>query len=106
MFLASRGLAVRGDRPGEDRSRDRRGGGTMARGDRKAALRARIGLEGLEGRNLQSSLVGGAAVSAPLLRPTAASAATYDTTVWGRPDVGLGTAAEEDGFAQIKGDSA
>jgi hypothetical protein len=55
----------------------------MARGDRRADLRARIGLEDLEGRNLQSALVGGAAASASLIRPTAASASAYHTTVWG-----------------------
>jgi hypothetical protein len=74
----------------------------MARGDRKAELRARIGVEGLEGRNLQSALVGGAAASGTLIRPTAASAAAYHTTVWGRSDGGLGTLTDEDGFAKAK----
>src|SRR5438105_14515713 len=74
----------------------------MARGERKADRRARIGLEGLEGRNLQSALVGGAAASARLIRPTAASASAYHTTVWGRSDGGLGTLADDDGFAMLK----
>src|SRR5262245_16740584 len=75
--------SCREDRPGEGWSRVRRGGGTMARGERKADQRARIGLERLEGRNLQSALAGGAAASAPLVRPTTAIASAYHTTVWG-----------------------
>jgi hypothetical protein len=74
----------------------------MARGDRKAELRARIGVEGLEGRNLQSALVGGAAASGTLIRPTAASASAYHTTVWGRSGGGLGALAGDDGFAKAK----
>ena len=74
----------------------------MARGDRKAERRARIGVEGLEGRNLQSALVGGAAASGTLIRRTAASASAYHTTVWGRSDGGLCTLTDEDGFAKAK----
>ena len=74
----------------------------MAREDRRADLRARIGLEGLEGRDLPSTLVGGAAASGPLIRPPAASASAYHTTVWGRSGAGLGTHEDQDGFGRIK----
>jgi len=69
---------------------------------RQSDHRARIGLEPLEARNLQSALAVGAAASAPLILPPAETASAYQTTVWDRSDVGTGTAAEEDGFAKIK----
>jgi hypothetical protein len=78
----------------------------MARGDGKTDQRAKIGVEGLEGRDLPSSLVAGAAASAPLIRPPAASASAYHTTVWGRTGEGLGTLEDEDGFGRIKVGSA
>jgi hypothetical protein len=74
----------------------------MPRGESKAERRARIGVEGLEGRNLQTALVGGAAASGTLIRPTAASASAYHTTVWGRSGGGLGTLTDEGGFAKAK----
>jgi hypothetical protein len=79
----------------------------MIRDDRRKADRqARIGLEDLEGRNLQSTLVGGAASSAPLIRPAATGAPAYDTTVWGRTDEGLAALKVQDGFSTIKGEFA
>jgi len=105
MVLDSRGLAVPEERPGEVQSRGRGGGRTMARENRKAELRARIGLEGLEGRDLPSSLVGGAAAGA-LIQLEAATASAYQTTVWDRSDEGLSPLPEEDGFSRIKVESA
>ena len=78
----------------------------MAREGRKAALRARLGLEALEGRDLQSSLGGGVAASAPLIRPPAASASAYHTTVWGRSDQAFGTPEVSGGFHKVKIDFA
>ena len=78
----------------------------MAREGRKAALRARLGLEALEGRDLQSSLGGGVAASAPLIRPPAASASAYHTTVWGRSDQAFGSLEVSGGFHKVKIDFA
>jgi len=63
---------------------------------RRSNQRARIGLEPLEARNLQSALAGVAAESA----------SAYQTTVWDASDVGPGTAVDVDGFAKIKIDFA
>jgi len=78
----------------------------MGRENRKADVRARIGLEDLEGRALQSTLVGGDAASGTLIQPTAASASAYQTTVWGRSEEGLGTLEDEDGLSKIELGSA
>jgi hypothetical protein len=83
---------------------------TMVQGDvKKTDRRARIGLEDLEGRNLQSAL---AADTGALVRPTEAPA--YHTTVWegsaedlaqkklDPPHIKIDTG---DAFASIKGES-
>jgi hypothetical protein len=74
----------------------------MAREDRKADLRARIGLEDLEGRALQSALVGGAAAVGTLIPPTAASASAYHTTVWGGSGEGLDALKVDNDFGKVK----
>jgi hypothetical protein len=53
---------------------------------RQSDQRARIGLEPLEARNLQSALVGGGAASAHLIQPPSSSTAAYYTSVTSESD--------------------
>jgi hypothetical protein len=48
--------------------------------------RARIGLEPLEARNLQSALVGGGAASAPLIQPPSSNNGAYCASVKSESD--------------------